>query len=67
MPEKLRTSADHLYNAKTMLEWANAETDRLYGERLPAGHSPADLGLPTLLYRAVELNLKMAELTKGAD
>lgn len=43
------------------MDMANEETSRLYGLHLPNGPSTTDMALATLLYRAAEMNLKMAD------
>jgi hypothetical protein len=54
----------NLVKAATYLDLANAEVERLYKEHLPNGPSTIDISMATLLFRAVELNMKMTELLR---
>jgi hypothetical protein len=54
----------NMTRAATYLDLANAEVSRLYKEHLPNGPATVDISMATLLFRAAELNMKMAELLR---
>ena len=62
MPNQYR---DYMATAAVFIGWANREVDQLHNTTRPNGPATNDMAKATLLYRAVEINLKMAELTKG--
>lgn len=51
--------------ALAYLDMANEETSRLYGLHLPNGPSTTDMAMATLLYRAAEMNLRMADAIRS--
>lgn len=51
----------NIVRAIAYLDMANEETSRLYGLHLPNGPSTTDMAMATLLYRAAEMNLRMAD------
>lgn len=50
-----------MITANVCLDLANSEVDRLWKLHLPNGPSTTDMAMATLLYRAAEMNLKMAD------